>query len=41
VRAGTLDNAGDMKITGNIWTKSARPWAHIDPASAQNPGQPG
>jgi hypothetical protein len=41
VRAGTLDNAGDMKITANIWTKSARPWAHIDPASAQNPGQPG
>ena len=41
VRAGTLDNAGDMKITANIWTRSARPWAHIDPASAQNPGQPG
>jgi hypothetical protein len=30
-----------MKITANIWTKSARPWAYIDPASAQNPGQPG
>jgi hypothetical protein len=41
VRAGTLDNAGDMKIAANIWTKSARPWAYIDPASAQNPGQPG
>jgi hypothetical protein len=34
------DNAGAMKITANIWTKSARPWAHIDPASQQAPGQP-
>ncbi len=40
VRAGTLDNPGAMKITANIWTKSARPWAHIDPASQQVPGQP-
>ena len=40
VRAGTLDNAGAMKITANIWTKSARPWAHIDPASQQVPAQP-
>jgi len=40
LRIGTLDNAPVMKITANIWTKSARPWAHIDPASAQFPGQP-
>jgi hypothetical protein len=40
VRAGTLDNPGEMKIIANIWTKSARPWAHIDPASQQVPGQP-
>ena len=40
VRAGTLDNAGDMKITAHIWTKSKRPWSHIDPASQQVPGQP-
>lgn len=40
LRAGTLDSAGDMKITANIWTRSARPWAHIDPASKQFPGQP-
>jgi hypothetical protein len=40
VRAGTLDNPGDMKITANIWTRSARPWAHIDPATKQFPGQP-
>jgi len=41
VRAGLFDNAGEMKITANIWTKSARPWAYIDPASKQFPGQPG
>jgi hypothetical protein len=40
VRAGSLDNAPGMKITANIWTRSARPWSYIDPASAQNPGQP-
>jgi hypothetical protein len=40
LRVGTLDQAPVMKITANIWTKSARPWAHIDPASAQFPGQP-
>jgi hypothetical protein len=40
VRAGTLDNAGDMKITAHIWTKSARPWSHIDPAAKQVAGQP-
>ena len=41
VRAGLFDNPGDMKITANIWTRSARPWSHIDPATQQNPGQPG
>jgi hypothetical protein len=40
VRAGTFDNAGEMTIATHIWTKSARPWAHIDPASQQIPGQP-
>jgi hypothetical protein len=40
VRAGTFDTAGDMRITANIWTRSARPWAHIDPATVQHPGQP-
>lgn len=40
VRAGTLDNAGAMKISTNIWTKSARPWDYIDPASRQFPAQP-
>ena len=40
VRAGALDDAGDMKIAANIWTESARPWAYIDPASTRHPGQP-
>ena len=40
VRAGTLDDSSAMKITMNIWTRSARPWAWIDPASRQHPGQP-
>jgi len=40
LRAGTLDSSDDMKITANIWTRSARPWSYIDPASAQTPGQP-
>ena len=40
VRAGTMDNAPDMKVTAHIWTRSARNWAYIDPASAQHPGQP-
>jgi len=29
-----------MKITANIWTRSARSWSHIDPATQQFPGQP-
>ena len=41
VRAGTLDNSDGLRITANIWTRSARSWAHIDPASKQFPGQPG
>ena len=40
LRAGTLDDAGEMRITANIWTRSARPWATIDPATKQFPGQP-
>jgi hypothetical protein len=40
VRAGGFDNAGDMKITAHIWTKSARPWSYMDPASTRHPGQP-
>ncbi len=38
VRAGSLDDSSGLKITGNIWTASARPWAHIDPATECHPG---
>ena len=38
VRAGSLDDTSGMKITANIWTDSARPWAHIDPATERHPG---
>lgn len=40
LRAGTLDNAPPMKVVAHIWTASARPWAHIDPATQRFPGQP-
>jgi hypothetical protein len=40
VRAGTLDDSSGLKITANIWTKSARSWGYIDPATKQFPGQP-
>jgi hypothetical protein len=40
LRIGTLDDAPPMKVTGNIWTSSARPWAYIDPATTRVPGQP-
>jgi hypothetical protein len=40
LRIGTLDDSSNMRITANIWTTSARPWAYIDPASQQFPGQP-
>lgn len=37
VRAGTLDDSSGMQIAGNIWTSTARPWAHIDPATECHP----
>ena len=40
VRAGAFDNPPPMKVTANIWTKSKRPWALIDPASTLVEGQP-
>lgn len=40
VRAGSFDDSSTLKITTNIWTKSARPWSWIDPASEQLPGNP-
>ena len=34
VRAGSLDDSSGVKIATNIWTSTARPWDHIDPATA-------
>jgi hypothetical protein len=31
VKAGTLDDPGWLKMSGALYTKSAQPWAHIDP----------
>ncbi len=41
LRAGSLDDgAANAKIVSYIWTRSARPWDHIDPGTKQHPGQP-
>jgi hypothetical protein len=37
VRAGSLDDSSGMRIAANIWTATARPWAHIDPATERHP----
>ena len=37
VRAGTLDDPGKLKVATHIWTSSARPWDHIDPATECHP----
>lgn len=37
VKVGTLDDSNGMKLVMNIWTKSARPWMHIDPATSCHP----
>ena len=38
VRAGSLDDSSGMKITSDIWTATAPPWAYIDSASESHPG---
>lgn len=40
VRAGTLDDAGRHAPQMLIWTRSAPPWAWLDPALPHHPGQP-
>ncbi len=40
VRAGAFDDSSGMKIASHIWTRSARPWSHIDPTCEQLPGNP-
>ena len=37
LKVGTLDAPVDMKVTVNIWTRSARPWMYIDPGIEQYP----
>lgn len=32
LKVGTLDDASGLKLVMNIWTDSALPWMHIDPA---------
>ena len=40
LRAGSIDNPGDFRITAHIWMRSARPWSYVDPATKQLAGQP-
>jgi hypothetical protein len=40
VRIGSLDNPPAVKITANIWTRSARAWSWIDPATECHPANP-
>jgi hypothetical protein len=40
VRPGTLDEMSWARPVGNIWTGSKAPWAEIDPAMVNFPGQP-
>ena len=38
LKVGTLDDASGLKLAMNIWTDSALPWMHVDPAVEQYPG---
>jgi len=37
LKVGTLDDASGLKLVMNIWTDSALPWMHIDPAIDRHP----
>ena len=37
LKVGTLDDSAGMKLVMNIWTSSARPWIHRDPATESHP----
>ena len=41
VRVGSLDEPGRVQPGGIIWAAAAPPWAKLDPALPQVPGQPG
>jgi hypothetical protein len=40
LKPGTLDDMSWAQPVGNIWTKSATPWADIDPGLINFEGQP-
>jgi len=40
VKAGSLDDPSWLVVRGAIYTKSAQPWAHIDPAKMVFEGMP-
>jgi hypothetical protein len=37
LKVGTLDDASGLAMAMNVWTDSALPWMHIDPALANHP----
>ena len=37
LKVGTLDDASHLKLAMNIWTDSALPWMHLDPAVEKHP----
>ena len=37
LKVGSLDDASGLTMAMNIWTDSALPWMHVDPALAQFP----
>jgi len=41
IKAGTLDDPSWLKPTALLWTRSAQPWAHRDPALPAFEKQPG
>ena len=37
LKVGTLDDASGLTLVMNIWTDSALPWMHLDPAVERHP----
>ena len=40
LRVGTLDDPSEFRPEANIFTDSAQPWTHMDPALPQHPTYP-
>jgi hypothetical protein len=40
VKAGSLDDARDLRPVGHIWTDRALPWVIFEPDTLSYPGQP-